>query len=161
MGRKEKIKEVLTNKKYLTVGIIAGLIHLSIYYWQVTTTAGSFLSFAKAFVGWYVFASVPLAFLIAGLIGLTVALFAARLKEFRNFKSASASSSGGLFLGTLASGCPGCAIGLFPLVAGVFGISATLGSLPFGGVELQLVSVGLLGGSVFLLSKESKVCKVK
>ena len=153
MKRWDVIKAILKNKKYLAIAIIAALIYLGLYMWQITATSGSFFTYVKTFVAWYVYTSVPLTFGIAGLTGITVALFAARLKEFRAFKAASAGSMGGVFAGILGAGCPGCAVGLFPLIASAFGISATLGSLPLGGIELQLFSVGVLGVSIFLLSK--------
>ena len=58
-------------------------------------------------------------------------------------------------LGGLITGiCPLCVTGLFPLIFGLFGISFSLVSLPFKGLEVQVGVIILLSISTYLLSKK-------
>ena len=66
----------------------------------------------------------------------------------------------GSFVGLIGGACPGCLIGLFPAVLGLFGVSASLSVFPLFGFEIQMLSVILLLVSVHFLSKEA-VCKIK
>ena len=53
-------------------------------------------------------------------------------------------SSMGLFFGVIAPGCAACGIGL----AGLLGLTAALTSLPFQGLEISALAIGLLFFSV-------------
>lgn len=60
---------------------------------------------------------------------------------------AGAGSVGGLIVGV----CPLCVTGLVPLVLGLFGVGFSFASLPFQGIEIQiLVVIILLAGTYFL-----------
>ena len=150
----DKIKSVLSLRKYFGIAVAAGMVYWGLYFAQVSYTAGGFLNFVNGFVKSYVLFSVPLSVIIATLIGINIALVVSKIQYLKNLKSGSATSFFGILAGAFASGCPGCAVGFFPAFASVFGISATLASLPFGGIELQLVSVLLLAVSIFLLSND-------
>ena len=65
----------------------------------------------------------------------------------------------GIFAGVLGGACPGCFVGLFPAVLGLFGVTASLSVLPFYGLEIQAASIVLLIVAIFFLTKET-VCKV-
>lgn len=65
----------------------------------------------------------------------------------------------GVFGGVLGGACPGCFVGLFPAVLGLFGVTATLSILPLYGLEIQAASVGLLVFAVILLTRDT-VCKI-
>jgi len=66
----------------------------------------------------------------------------------------------GWFIGVLGGACPGCIVGLFPAVLGIFGgAAAGLDILPFNGLELQVGSAALLIMSVWFLSKPA-VCRM-
>lgn len=100
-------------------------------------------------LGFSIFLSLTTGFLVAV---LSVLLFV-RYKERKNCSKsgffAGVGSVGGLAVGV----CPLCVAGVFPLVLGVLGISFTFASLPFQGIEVQLlVTVFLLLG-LFLLRK--------
>lgn len=99
---------------------------------------------------------------VAFLVGLNINLMILKFKEYRklNYKSGSFATFG-VFFGILGGACPGCIVGLFPAVAGIFfGIGISLNILPFKGLELQVLSIILLIVSTNLLSKNS-VCKIQ
>lgn len=57
-------------------------------------------------------------------------------------------------LGGLAAGvCPLCVTGLFPFVFGLFGFSFSFASLPFKGLEIQVISIIILSLGLHLLRK--------
>ncbi len=60
---------------------------------------------------------------------------------------AGAGTLGGLLTGF----CPLCITGLFPLIFGLFGVSFSLASLPFQGIEIQLAVIVLLAISLKML----------
>ena len=57
-------------------------------------------------------------------------------------------------IGGLVTGiCPLCVTGLFPLIFSLFGVSFSLASLPFQGIEIQALVVMILLISLRMLSK--------
>ncbi len=66
---------------------------------------------------------------------------------------------GGIILGLLAPACPACAMGLL----GIVGLGGLFVFLPWKGLELSIVAVGLLLLSIFLLSRkvETKICVIQ
>jgi hypothetical protein len=62
----------------------------------------------------------------------------------------------GAFLGIFTSACTIC----YPLVLTLLGVPAALAVLPFGGLEVQALSILLLLLSIYFLSKECKKCRV-
>src|SRR3989344_5769245 len=64
----------------------------------------------------------------------------------------------GLFLAAFGPGCAACGVGL----ASVFGIGAgALSFLPYGGFELSIASIGILGFTIVTVTKNMYVCKLK
>ena len=84
--------------------------------------------------------------------------------KFKEYKQLNKKGSGlttlGIFAGFLGGACPGCFVGLFPAVLGLFGVSASLSVLPLYGLELQAISAVLLIISAYYLSK-NPVCKTE
>jgi len=66
----------------------------------------------------------------------------------------------GIFIGALAPGCAACGVGLLSL----FGLSAAfITFLPFDGLELSILSIGILSFSTFKISEgihKGNVCEV-
>jgi len=56
-------------------------------------------------------------------------------KKCEGTYTAGAGTVGGLIVGV----CPLCVTGIFPLVLGLIGISFSFGSLPFEGIEIQVL----------------------
>ena len=63
---------------------------------------------------------------------------------------ASTGSIGGLAVGV----CPLCITGVFPLFLSFFGISFSFTSLPFQGVEVQILIIIVLVLSLYMLDKK-------
>ena len=99
-------------------------------------------------------------FLIALLVGLVINLVIIKFKELKHVNKVSGLAAVGLFGGLLGGACPSCFVGLFPAFLGLFGVTASLSSLPLFGLEIQIGSILLLLISVYFLTKNS-VCEVK
>jgi|SRR3989344_3110008 len=63
-----------------------------------------------------------------------------------------AGTVGGLIVGV----CPLCITGIFPLILGLLGISFSFGVLPFQGIEIQVLVLGILIWSYMGLAKGNK-----
>lgn len=156
------IKSVLKQKKYFWIFLITVIIYLSIYYLIINYFLTSFSLFFTTYVKSYAYPAFVLNIVVALLMGVNVSLLVYRFKEIATDKKSSTMSGVGIFAAALANGCPGCFAGLFPFVLSIFGVSATLSILPFNGIELQVLSVALLGASIFFLSGKTKlVCEIK
>ena len=99
--------------------------------------------------------------LIPGLVALTINLSIIKFKEMRQISSKGGGGFTflGMFGGVLGGACPGCFVGLFPAVLGLFGVTASLSVLPFYGLEIQAASVGFLTVAIILLTRDT-VCKI-
>ncbi|MAG07633.1 hypothetical protein CMI46_02355 [Candidatus Pacearchaeota archaeon] len=156
--RLQKIKEVTIRKPYVFYFLLVLIIYLtlnSVINQTYITNPILLSSYKLSFSIPYIILSIFVALLVA----LNVNLIIFKLKEYRQINKASSLSLVGVFGGILGGACPGCFVGLFPAFIGLFGISATLGNLPFLGLEIQVASIILLVIGVILLTKEN-VCKV-
>ncbi len=70
-------------------------------------------------------------------------------KKCNGVGTASAGTIGGLIVGV----CPLCITGIFPLILGLIGISFSFGSLPFQGIEIQVLVILILFISYKQISK--------
>lgn len=132
--------------------IIIGIIHAYIY-------NGHPFQFFHTFPVWYTALYTILTLITSVLIGVTLTLIIAKIKEVKS-KSLGLGVLG-IAAGSLAAGCPGCLFGLFPIVLGFFGIGGTLAIMPFNGIEFQALSAIFLLGSILSLAKETDLgCKV-
>ncbi len=71
-------------------------------------------------------------------------------KKCKGIGTVSMGTVGGLIVGV----CPLCVSGLLPLILGVLGITFSFASLPFGGIEIQLLVIIILLISLINLSKK-------
>lgn len=169
------LKDVFSNWRYLTTAVVIGFIFYSINvlisnldnlaFYNKFGFFGGIKFFFALFLGFknrIFFSSFLSLIIIAILFGM---LFSLIIYKTKMIKSASGKMMGffgttGIFLGILAPGCAACGIGLLSL----FGVSAAfLAFLPFGGLELSILAIGILGFSVFKISKDIKkgiVCKI-
>ena len=160
--RFNRIKSVLKQRKYFLIFLFTAILYLWAYYFIINYFLDGFSRFFTNYVKSYAYTAFGLNVIVALMLGLNMSLLIYSLKEFAADKKSSAMSGFGIFAAALANGCPGCYAGLFPLFLSIFGVSATLSVLPFNGLELQALSAGLLGMSIFLLSGNPKnVCKIK
>ena len=103
--------------------------------------------------------SVVLATVIAALIAMNSVLFYIEYKKRKEVKKAGFLSSLGILGGFSTGVCAACISGLLPLIFSFFGITFSWAFLPFQGMEIQVLTIGILSLSLYLLTKK-KTCKV-
>ncbi|MEK6922202.1 MAG: hypothetical protein AABX08_00195 [Nanoarchaeota archaeon] len=156
--RLEKIKKVAITKPYIYSFIAIFLVYLiiNIIINQVYVTFTTLFTNNLKIIVPYVALSLVVAFLIA----LNINLVILRFKELRMINKESGMTFFGVFGGLLGGACPSCFVGLFPAFLGLFGVTATLSSLPFFGIEILIGSAAFLIISIAFLTREN-VCKVR
>ena len=100
--------------------------------------------------------SLILTLLIGFLVSLNAILVYIKYKERKKCSgvgTAGAGTIGGLIVGV----CPLCVTGIVPLILGLVGISFSFGSLPFQGIEIQILVAIILFISYKQLSKKQKI----
>lgn len=75
-------------------------------------------------------------------------------KQRKTCKAGMTTTSLGTLGGLITGFCPVCITGLFPLILGFLGISFSLASLPFQGIEIQFGVLLLLVFSYMIIEKE-------
>lgn len=98
--------------------------------------------------------SLILTLIIGFLVAFNMVLVYIKYKEREKCKGAgiaTAGTVGGLIVGV----CPLCVTGLFPLILGLLGISFSFAFLPFQGIEIQFLIVGLLLISLKILKTKT------
>lgn len=158
-NRKKKIKKALLEKPYVFIFLIVFIGYLGLNAWINDFEVTSGVLFTNYYTG-FIVPFLILMVLVGGLTALTVNLVLVKYVELKMLAGVSGFAGVGVFVGLLGGACPGCFAGLFPAFVGLFGVSATLGNLPLYGLEIQILSIGLLMISVFFLTSETK-CKVK
>ncbi len=121
---------------------------------------GNPLHFFSNFPAWYTVSYTVSTVIISVLLSGLITLIVHKIKEVR-YKSMGLGIIG-LFFGSIAAGCPGCAFGLFPIVAATLGLGTglTLAVLPLKGLELQILTMITLIASVLIVGKETELsCK--
>ncbi|MBI2507623.1 hypothetical protein HYV89_01585 [Candidatus Woesearchaeota archaeon] len=156
-NRFDKIKQATIKKPYLYSFIIIVLVYLSlnIIVNQVYVTLPLLFTYNLKIIIPFLFLTILTALLIATNINLIYIKF----KELKDVNKAGSLSFFGIFGGLLGGACPSCFVGLFPALLGLFGVTASLSSLPFFGLEILVGSAALLLISIYLLTKDN-VCKI-
>tara|TARA_Y100000296_G_scaffold74291_1_gene92647 strand:- start:4445 stop:4984 length:540 start_codon:yes stop_codon:yes gene_type:complete len=168
-------KKVFSNWKYLASTIMITLVFYSLnvliasynslvsFYKQsgFLKTINLFLNFFIGFKSTVLLYSFISLVLISILFGLLFSLIAYKTKIIKSISGKIGFiGTTGIFLGILAPGCAACGVGLLSL----FGISAAfLTFLPFGGLELSILSIIILSGLIFKITKdisEGIKCKI-
>lgn len=153
MEQIERIKESIKQRPYLFVIILLGYLVLNMLVNKTYLTFPGMINTIR-----FGFPFVLFAILIPLLLAINVNLIFYKVDEFRMINKGTIAM--GIFVGLLGGACPGCFIGLFPAVLGIFGVSASLSILPLYGFELQAGSAVLLTTSIYFLSRK-KVCRRK
>src|SRR3989344_756213 len=130
---------------YLSLNII-----LSGFYNTITLI----LVYAET-VNWFklgisLFLTLAIGYLIAFNSVLIYVKYKERKKCKKEFTLSSVGAIGGLVVGV----CPLCVTGLIPLILGFIGVSFSLASLPFQGIEVQVLVVIILLVSLINLSRK-------
>ena len=144
------IRTVLSSRVYLALFFVFLAVYFSLNFWinQFYEILPFFLSYRLSFVLPYI--------LLTGLIGIGIALnltiIAYKIKQMLGLKKEVGMTAFGAIGGMLGGACPGCFIGLLPSLAGVFGLTVTLSSLPFLGFEIQIPTFLLVAGGLYIIS---------
>ena len=95
--------------------------------------------------------SIALSLVIAILIAINTTYLYINYKQKKICKKEATTTSMATIGGLITGFCPLCITGLFPVIFGIFGISLSLASLPFQGIEVQffiavilVISYGML-----------------
>jgi len=76
-----------------------------------------------------------------------------RYKERKECKRSVTLAGVGTVSGLTAGICPLCVTGILPIILGGLGISFSFASLPFQGIEVQILTLFILIISLFLVIK--------
>ena len=148
--------KILLEKPYVYFVILIFLVYLSLniilsgFYNTITLI----LVYAET-VNWFklgisLFLTLAIGFLIAFNSVLIYVKYKERKKCKKEFTLSSVGAIGGLVVGV----CPLCVTGLIPLILGFIGVSFSLASLPFQGIEVQVLVVIILLVSLINLSRK-------
>ena len=146
---KAGLKKTFSKPYYWALTIIAAVNILFIYYFLLTqkTTWDAFWQSNTAFYSW---SQVILSIINALFIGVSLSMFFHVIEERKKTsKTSFAQSFASLLFSAAATGCSVCSAFLLPTL----GIAASLTALPFGGLEVKLLSAFLLIYSMYEYAK--------
>ncbi len=142
---------------YWAFGIFVFYLFLNIILSGFYNTIPLIILYAKT-VDWLKLGtSLFLTLIIGALIAFNSVLIYIKYKERKECKKEVALSGAGAVGGLITGVCPICITGLVPLVLGLFGISFSLASLPFGGIEVQVIVALILLFSFYSLTRKRKI----
>lgn len=154
------IGNVLSNWRYLLTFVVMSLVgFLVMYKFTMSTVANGSLKIFIMMSGVnFTFLDLFVTAIIALLFGLFFTLFVYKFVLMRKVSSVGLLGSLGLAIGLFSLGCPTCGALLFTMI----GYPLALMYLPWGGMELKLLSVGFLLFSNYLIVRGmTKGCKVR
>src|SRR3989344_3156911 len=146
----------ILNKPYIfwIIGIFAVYILLNILLSGFFKTLILIMQYASGINWMKLSISIILTIIIGVLVAINSVLAYLRYKEKRQCREATTVATIGTLGGLVTGVCPLCVSGFFPLIFSALGISSSLASLPFGGIEIQLLVVAILALNLFLLKKK-------
>lgn len=149
-----KMKKALTRPYiYLTISVFLIYIFINLIASGFYETIPLIAAYAKT-VNWLkLIISLILSLTIGVLVALNATYSYISFRERKKCLSGTTTAGVGTVGGLIAGVCPLCVTGLFPLIFGLFGISFSLASLPFQGIEVQLAVVVLLAISLKMFGK--------
>ena len=158
VSKLQLISNVLTTKRYATIGIISGVGLGIIYYFLTMSMLPSHLNTTMEIMPYYILASIGLTIGISTLAGINFAMMAFKIKRMKMMNSVKTNSSavlGGAFA-AFTPGCPACTAPLAIILGAIGGLSL----FPMQGLELKLISTGVLIFSIWWIARglQSKSC---
>ena len=138
---------------YFTITIFLIYTILNFYISGFNSTFQLILKYAST-VNWLeIIISITFSLIIGILIAFNSVLLYIKYKEKQKCKNQTVLAGLGT-IGGLATGfCPLCVTGLFPLMLGLLGITFSFASLPFNGLEIQLLVIIILFISYKMIRK--------
>jgi len=153
---KKSMQILWKNKPYLFLAITIALG--SGYLLYIFSSASMILYMDSVF---FIISSLGMSALISILFGIDISLIAYKFNLSRKMGLKESSSSiFGVIGGVIGSGCPICGA----TVLGFLGVSGGLAILPFNGLGLKALSLGLMLFATYKISENisnCKECKVK
>jgi len=170
-------KEIFSKWKYLLIAVLISIAFYTLnvfiskfssitsYYKELGFFGGSklFIIFILSFGDTVEFHSFISLIMISVLLGLLFSLILYKTTILKKFSGKNFGFLGttGIFLGILAPGCAACGVGLLSILG--FG-TAAITFLPYDGLELSILSIGILSFLTFKTTKninKGLICEVK
>src|SRR3989338_470233 len=148
--------KILLKKPYIYFVILILLVYLllNIFISGFYNTIPLILVYAKTLNWFKLGISIFLTIIIGALIAFNSVLIYVKYKERKKCKRELSLSSAGAIGGLVTGVCPLCVTGLIPLILGFIGVSFSFASLPFQGIEVQVLVVIILLMSLINLSRK-------
>jgi len=137
--------KLIFKKPYIfwLVGIFLAYLVLNLFFTGFYKTIPLIIFYAKT-VNWFKLAiSLVLSLFIGFFVAANSIYLYLRYKERRKCKKGVITTGIGAIGGVVVGICPLC-VSLFPIILGLIGISFSIASLPFEGIEIQAVVLILL-----------------
>ncbi len=139
---------------YWLVGIFVFYLGLNVYISQFYETI-QYLEIYAAEIHWTKFIlGILFTLIISGLVAVNSVYEWIRYKERQQIKKSGVVACVGGVVGLATGVCSACVVSIFPLLFGLFGVSVSFASLPFQGMEVQLLVIVMLGLSLWWMGKK-------
>jgi len=147
----------LTKLFYGLIGIASSLVFFLVLYWVLRLDSAITNVITNTYsTPLYFWPYVILTLGAIALFGVSISFFVYRWRKFgfarRSFSGGGASGGFGSIVGIAASACPVCGSTLLFAI----GIAGGLAAFPLGGLELKVLSLGLLALPIWLIRKDLK-----
>lgn len=163
VGKLELVCNVLSTRRYAGIAVATGAGLGAAYYFLTMSLLPAHFGVAVSLAPAHIAASVGLTAAVSALGGINIAMIAYRIKRTRMMNSVKSNSSA-VFGGAFAAFTPGCPACTAPLAV-VLGAVGGLSVFPMQGLELKLVSVGVLVFSIYWVARglqnSSSCCNIK
>lgn len=97
--------------------------------------------------------SILLSLVIGLLVAFNVVDVYVKYKQRKQCKEAGTVAAIGTVGGLMVGVCPLCVTGVIPLVLGLLGVTFSFASLPFEGIEVQILTIIILIISLWMLNR--------
>lgn len=150
MDQLNSVLMILRQPRYAVFAALVSLGFGALHYFASLSLMQVHLTTVLDKMPLYLVASLALSVVVAGLAGTNISLIIHKIREARllNLKSGGYAVAGGAF-GVFTPGCPACT----PLVA-TLGMIGGIAILPLQGLELKILSVGVLAFSLYRISRQ-------
>ena len=141
------ISNVLSIRKYAIIATVSSIGLGVLYFFLTMSLLPSHIDVVSEQYGTYIATSMALTVAISILGGVNIAMILFKMKRMKMMNSAKSNSSaflGGAFA-AFTPGCPACTAPLAVILGAVGGLSV----FPMQGLELKLISVGVLVFSIY------------
>ena len=139
---------------YWFILIFISYLILNIFISGFNDTIPLIITYAET-VNWFKLGiSLVLTLAIGFLVAMNAIYVYVLYKERKKCKEGKILAGTGSIGGLIAGVCPLCVTGLVPLILGFFGIGFSFASLPFEGIEIQVLVIAVLSFSLKILSRK-------